>query len=907
MYEIQLTVENNVKWWRVLIFFRTFACATKTEKSESMKKIILLLTFFWISIVALWAVPAHKGSVRVPQPDGTMLTLRLVGDEYLHFNTTGDGYSVVKNDQGAYVYACKGSDGQLAPTALVAHDADERQQAELAYLQGVGRYLAPEMTPERAAEQQAEQQRQAKARAKRRAPQYDYSNFRGLLILVEFNDRSFTRSDIRDLMDDMVNKENYTGYIGTNGRRQNYTGSVRDYFHDNSDGRFTPEFDVYGPYKIDYSQYDARGTGNAALLTNAALDAADDDVDFSLYDRDGDSVVDMVYFIFAGYGANFGGNDSRLYWPHRSIIYNPNGRGWDDWAVVKDDVYLYDYASSVELYGYTAYPSTVTIDGIGTICHEFGHVLGLPDFYDADYEASGGESNHPGEWSIMAGGSYENYGRTPVGYSLFERYAVGFAEPQTITEEGSYTLPELNSCNTGYRLNTPVNREFFFFENRQQNSKWDRSLPSHGMLVYRVDSTSTRVWENNSVNNNPRHNYYEIVRAGGTSASRASDPFPGSRNVRTLNNTTSPASLLTWSGQPSRLGLANIREQGGVVTFDVEDVYVLRQVSLPDSELVFTGTSLLLQAVRTPDYVPCTLVWSSSNPDVAVVDAEGKVTGVSDGQTVITVRANDSDELVAECLVTVETRDIIANIADFKAQDDVQSGLLALSGAEVLYVYNGNLYVRDSSGTILLPQAGINAVQGQLLDGLVMGRTELRDNIPYFIPDEAFAPRVTLSEGPALQPRELLLADITDADYADYMTLHQVSLQRTTVGGVSGIFAIGGDRQVRLFNTFGMRNITAPKVIENKYFDVTGILVTRQGTDMLIDELALMSALVEVEGPEPDAIGSVDWNPSTPIDVYTTDGRRVASTTLDAIGRLPLRRGIYILRSADDVMKIVRR
>ncbi len=873
-----------------------------------MKKISFLIVSFWLSCVSLWAIPAHKGSVRVAQPDGSMLTLRLVGDEYLHFNTTDDGYSVVRNQQGAYVYACKGSNGQLAPTALVAHDAPERLPSEASYLQEVGRYLTPDMTTERAAEKQAELQRQAKARAMRREPQYDYNSFRGLLILVEFNDRSFTRTDIRDIMDEMVNKEGYSGYVGTNGRRQIYTGSVRDYFYDNSNGRFSPEFDVFGPYQIDYSQYDARATDNAAQLTVAALEAADDEIDYSVYDRDGDGYVDMVYFIFAGLGSHFTGNDSRLFWPHRSVIYNPAATGWDDWAIVKDDVVFYDYASSVELTGYSGYPNSITIDGIGTICHEFSHVLGLPDFYDTDYERSGGESNHPGEWSIMSGGSYNNNGRTPVGYSLFERYAVGFAEPETITAEGSYTLPELNSCNTGFRLNTKVGREFFFFENRQQNGKWDRTLPGHGMLVHRIDSTNSRAWRDNTINNNPRHNYYELVRANGSTYDLPGNTFPGTHRVRTLNNVTTPANLLTWTGQPSQLGLTNIREQDGVITFEVEDVYVLREISLPDSQTVFAGITMKIEAERTPDYAPYTLEWSSSAPDVATVDSEGRVTGISDGTAVITVQANQSEELVAQCLVTVVTRDIYSSIADFKSAVAEQSSLLSLNDAVVLYAHNNQLYIRDESGAMVLSQSGINANRGDVINGLVQGHCQLQNKIPYFSPDKDFTPYFELSEGSNPEPRPVLAAELSDSDYADYLTLHQVSLQRLTVGGVTGLYAVDGDRQVRLYNVFGIRpSITVPSNIEGKYFDVPGILLTRLTPDsVLIDELALLGSPVEVEAPEQAGVSSVEWSASTPVDVFTAEGRHVARTTFNALKALPLRRGVYVVRSADDVKKIVR-
>ena len=75
-----------------------------------------------------------------------------------------------------------------------------------------------------------------------------------------------------------------------------------------------------------------------------------------------------------------------------------------------------------------------------TICHEFSHVLGLPDFYDTDYEGSGGESHHPGDWSVMAGGNHLNNSRTPCAYSLYERMAVGFTEPMVINAKGHYTL-----------------------------------------------------------------------------------------------------------------------------------------------------------------------------------------------------------------------------------------------------------------------------------------------------------------------------------------------------------------------------------------------------------------------------------------------------------------------------------
>jgi hypothetical protein len=210
------------------------------------------------------------------------------------------------------------------------------------------------------------------------------------------------------------------------------------------------------------------------------------------------------------------------------------------------------------------------LDGIGTFCHEFSHVLGLPDLYDTDYEKSGGESNHPDEWLIMSGGGYANYGRTPVGYSLYERYAAGFALPEVIDGEGSKRLNPLALFNKGYRINTEVTNEFFLLENRQPSQfKWDEYLPGHGLLVFRVDSTNAVIWERNLANVNPRHNYFTMIRAGGGTGATDSDPFPGKNEVTELDNYTNPANLLTWAGKNALWGIYDITEKGNVIRFDV--------------------------------------------------------------------------------------------------------------------------------------------------------------------------------------------------------------------------------------------------------------------------------------------------------------------------------------------------
>ena len=514
-----------------------------------------LIIMLWCACKML-AIPANPTPVRIAQPDGSTVTIRLHGDEWLHFTTTTDGYTVVKNERGYYVYA-QLQDGKLLPTNVIAHDADGRDVNETDYLSHVKKYLTPQMEESTAETKKKVQAMQRQTLQRRKAARYDYSKFCGLIILVEFNDRQFSRSNYKELMNDMVNKENYTGFTDTDGKFQAYTGSVRDYFHDNSNGVFNPEFDIVGPVTVDYSQEDGRARSYS--IFKAAIEAADEDIDYAKYDGDGDGTMDLVYFIAAGTASSSDPDHPNHIWPHRSVIRNLN----------RDGVWINDYACSTEFI-YSEKDNMLA--GIGTFCHEFSHVLGLPDFYDTDGEGSGGESHDPGYWSVMAGGSYLNNARTPCAYSLYERMAVGFTEPMVINTKGHYTLEQIGTSNTGYRIDSPVEGEYFLLENRQKDYKWDEYLPGSGMLVFRVDESDMNPWNNNSVNNNPERMYYELLRAGGVEKAYTKpnyDPFPGKGEVTTLSNVTSPAHLRTHDGQDTPWAIHHIAEDNGEISFEV--------------------------------------------------------------------------------------------------------------------------------------------------------------------------------------------------------------------------------------------------------------------------------------------------------------------------------------------------
>ena len=528
------------------------------------------------------AVPADPTPSKVTQPDGTTLTVVLHGDEFLNYLTTSDGYTVVKNKAGYFTYA------RLDGNQLVAGDRiarDNRTAADNAYLAALPKGLKSKSMVERGSKML--NHRNEVLRGIGHGGHMDYSKFRGLIVLINYTDRKFddyvpSNYTPQDFYEQMINGHDYKGFTLPAGTKVECMGSVRDYYYDNSFQQFDPHFDILGPVDVPFACTDAHQF-NCDSIFFAALEALDPEVDFSQYDTDEDGTADMVFFLVAGHGSDYSANNRDYLWPHMKDFTD---------SPVLDGVNFKLYACSTNMIGeendyYIVYNN---VAGIGTICHEFSHCLGLPDFYDTDSDGSGGVNHaYPLTWSIMASSFKNNNGRNPAGYSLYERYALGFAQPTLIDAEGTIELPALEKSNMGYRLNTANENEFFLIENRQR-IKWDKNLPGPGMLIFRVDSTNVEVWENNLVNANPNHNYYELLRANFNGMNDSPrDPFPGTTNVTSITNATQP-SLRTWDGKLSHYALMNIAEADSIITFDV--IIDKSKSSIEDFEKMPVGATL---------------------------------------------------------------------------------------------------------------------------------------------------------------------------------------------------------------------------------------------------------------------------------------------------------------------------
>lgn len=480
-----------------------------------MKRIILFLSVVSIALVLLmfpfirvYSVPAYPYPITVTQPDGTPITLKLHGDEFFSYETTEDGYLIAKNTLNYYVYATVDQQGTITASSVIAKDVDKRVNEDRIFLSSVSQQSDFEKLS--AAQKNISQQRTSLLKSNRNATaQKAYpltGSPRALVILVNFTDKSFSFGTPQQDFHNLLNQKNYS----TNGG----TGSARDYFIASSYGKFSPVFDVVGPFDLPnnmkyYGEKTADDEDRAVpeMIIDACKLASENGVNFADYDTDNDGYVDNVFVYYAGYNqAEWGGDDT--VWPHRWSIYP----GYNFDGTVADTRFngkrVFDYACSSELRSYTG----TNMCGIGTFCHEFGHVIGLPDYYDT----SGNGRTTLGSWSIMDVGSYNNNGRTPPTYSIYDRFYLGYTTPEELNSPADVILSPIyqatdpldDTSNQGYLLSTtnhnlngasPSPNEFFIVEYRKKTG-WDSYLPSEGMLIWHIDYNATK-WNNNTPNN----------------------------------------------------------------------------------------------------------------------------------------------------------------------------------------------------------------------------------------------------------------------------------------------------------------------------------------------------------------------------------------------------------------------
>lgn len=559
---------------------------------------LLAIYSFFIQLVLLpvFAVKAYPNPIVITQPDGTKLTVQLHGDEFHHFHTTEDNYLIKRTARGYFNYATINAQGKTVETNYKAQNVNKRTASDIQFLKSINK----------ATVLQRRQNAQARTNIFRSQSQPQKAfplngSPRSLVILVNFSDTAFVTATPQAAYTNLLNQDSYS----TNGG----TGSARDYFMASSYGKFAPNFDVVGPFTLPntmafYGSNDASGNDvNPVQMVIDACAAANTSVDFTQYDTDNNGIIDNVFIYYAGHNEAEHGSVNSI-WPHRWFvthsINNPGGLA----DITFDGKLLMDYACTSELRGNTG----SNMCGIGTFCHEFGHVLGLPDYYDT----YGLQKNTLNYWSIMDVGAYSNFGRTPPTYSAYDRFYLGYFTPEQVSSTSNLTLLPIyqgktqpaNTTNqaflfseTNHNLNgaSPSPTEFFVVEYRKKTG-WDSYLPAEGMCVWHIDYNS-----NDWIDNVP-NNYTGTTQTLSSHMRVYLVPPTGAGTTPpTTSFTTGSFSPITWTGININRTLSNISKTANNVTFKltVLSPQPIVKVGVIESQLQFSATKLNVTNSKT--------------------------------------------------------------------------------------------------------------------------------------------------------------------------------------------------------------------------------------------------------------------------------------------------------------------
>ncbi|MCH8872083.1 M6 family metalloprotease domain-containing protein [candidate division KSB1 bacterium] len=451
--------------------------------------------------------------------------------------------------------------------------------------------------------------------------------WQALVILIDFPDyRWYHQNDANfNNADSIYSTQHFKDMLFSVGTykapysQSDTTGSMRDFYLENSYG----EFEVTGvstvwytaPENLAFYANDNSGFGlypnSSRKLVEEAVVLADPDVDFSEFDNNNDGLVDALFVVHAGPGAeeiysvNFPDHEKYL-WSHKASISTMNLDG-------------------VSVKGYTLEPENGTI---GVFCHEFGHALGLPDLYDTD-----GSSEGIGEWGLMASGGWcyrtgDPLGTSPSHFTAWSKERLGWIEPIAVTENVmQIEIPPVESNPIAYRLwtNGQTGGEYFLVENRQ-NLGFDAGLTrrqkdfgfadSYGLVVYHIDNSGRQSNENRRIidveeasphiTNSQAIEQLDLERILPTheflfNGNRGDngDPFPGfsqlnndatdyvgARDLTAFDESSIPNSNSN-NGFPTGVAVTNIQLTGQniVADFFVEPVTSVEDKETPESSL----------------------------------------------------------------------------------------------------------------------------------------------------------------------------------------------------------------------------------------------------------------------------------------------------------------------------------
>ncbi len=660
--------------------------------------------------------------IKYRQPDGSVILLKMYGDEFFGYAKTLDGYIVARAADGYFHYANYNS-GSFSITSEIVNGCNSNTKSgDNAYVRSKEIPWATAMDMRNKAFRHINGNGKEADFVLENSPQiYQFSNameqeeeeskeIKVPVLLVQFKDLGFSIQDAKGYFNNMLNQHGYSN--------DGATGSAADYLNANFGSSYNFTFEVSDVITLTESVefYGGRteflADANMPEMVIEACNAASlSGVDFSRYDLDGDGNVDNVAIIFAGCNEAESANSS-LIWPHKGDVSNKR--------IELNGVKIASYSCSSELSGSEEEPKPASI---GIFCHEYLHSWGLPDFYDVNDSNEGLSNALYGTLSIMDRGYYSNSGKTPPYFTSIEREMLDLNPVEDIERERGYTLLPIPQSDVIYRIPTSNDGEYFLLECRNQTG-WDSYIGGEGLLVYHIDRSEAlcggmsafKRWEVNAVNSFAPHECARVLAANPLVLQNGSLDgvfYPGEFSVTSLAATGFPK-LADWQQLGLGVSITDISYNKESVTFNVA------------SGIAFTETLPVATSVKTTPYQQSVVIeWKLPDSFSDAKNALQKKDGVwhislLQKDTVLAPIELQSEELycVAEALdmgagysgsIYFASADSMSRVSTFSvATDNITSAYphLKLSGkykkGAIVYMNVQNLEEKHNSVTIKL-------------------------------------------------------------------------------------------------------------------------------------------------------------------------------------------------------------
>jgi M6 family metalloprotease-like protein len=536
----------------------------------AVKRNLLLLINIFFSFTILFAVPANSEPIEKTQSDGTVVTVRLRGDEKINWIESLDGYTLMYNGNQDIVFAIKDDAGDLQPSKILykGENLNAYSPADRDIISSITKYQGY-------SERQVQLLRQfwsmaggtpnapnapSNATAPKGVPTEYLKPVLGekkvLCILANFSNKKIVKSN-----EEIDNLMNQVGYKTDN------MGSVKDFYRANSYGKMDIAITVVGPVELPETTtyYSKSNQVGFRIFAKTVAEIADTIIDYTQFEMNG--VVPAFHILFAGYGDEFIGNGQQI-WSHAWNFVEAIGSNLN-----LDGIDIIRYSCSPTLEGSTGERLT----SVGVICHEMAHSFGSPDYYDVGL---GDAYLGTGYWDLMANGVQNNGGMVPAQFNMLQKIIFGWVEPIELTGPATITdMPNsVDSAMAYIVINNSIN-DMYILENRQRKG-FDMAVPGTGLLIYHVHPDA--ITKPNDYGNSGHPQRLYIVAASRDNAFPANNPASYGNinsaaatfgNTKTEFTSTSAPRMFYWGGSNNQVvvnnkPITNIKHENSLISFN---------------------------------------------------------------------------------------------------------------------------------------------------------------------------------------------------------------------------------------------------------------------------------------------------------------------------------------------------